>query len=531
MIKLRDYQQSLVDKISESNTLRNCVQSSTGSGKTIIFSYLANNFKGRILILVNRTELLEQTAKNITRTKSLITAKTKKIGSGDVLIGMVETVNNRIKKGVFNLDNIDLIIVDEIQNLQFVKVFNDFKGRLLGFTATPVTMKSESYYKCKYCGKKHPKETKCCGKDAQKYTLKVSLKRWYGDLIQGVKISKLIELGYLTPVHNLSCDISNLDKLKIDSSGEFTQKSQNEVFNNLASTENLLANYIQHCQGKKTMVFNSNIEANDEAYKLFKMKGYEVKSYHSKSKESRKEVVEWFRDTPNGILMSVGVFTTGFDVDDVEAIILNKATQSLSLYHQMVGRGGRITEKIYKPFFLCVDLGGNLGRFGSWSDDVDWEAIYNNEKEKKSRIRELEDFIICHKCNALIESYDCDVCGAKEPPKREKKQKIVIAEQVKEMPPPTPKSILRYATAKNLTINDAKKLTANYLLDMFIFSNTSKDSIKRNKEYLINKINSFIVPIYFALHRSELEGNRRKTIMDFQKKVFIKLNKHYESRE
>ncbi len=127
MIKLRDYQQSLVNEIYNSNSTRNCIQSSTGSGKTIIFSYLANQSKGRVLILVNRTELLEQTAKNITRTKSLITAKTKTVGKGDVLIGMVETVNNRIKKGVFNLDNIDLIIVDEIQNLQFVKVLMNTK--------------------------------------------------------------------------------------------------------------------------------------------------------------------------------------------------------------------------------------------------------------------------------------------------------------------------------------------------------------------------------------------------------------------
>ena len=530
MIKLYEHQGVLVNKIDESLSLRNCIQSATGSGKTIIFSYLANQSKGRVLILVNRTELLEQTAKNITRTKSLITAKTKTVGKGDVLIGMVETVNNRIKKGVFNLDNIDLIIVDEIQNLQFVKVFENYKGRLLGFTATPVTMKTESYYKCKYCDTKHDSESVCCGKDTQKYTLKVSLKRWYGDLIQGVKISKLIELGYLTPVHNLSCDIQNLDKLQTDSSGEFTAKSQNEVFNNLASTENLLANYEEHCIGKKTMVFNSNIEANDEAYKMFKLKGYEVKSYHSKSKESRKDIVEWFRNTPNGILMSVGVFTTGFDVDDVEAIIMNKATQSLSLYHQIVGRGGRITDKIYKPFFLFIDLGGNLGRFGSWSDNVDWDKIYNNEKEKKTRIRELEDFIVCHNCDSLIESYDCEVCGAKEPPKRKAKSKIVIAKQVKEMPPPTPNSILRYAIAKNLNINDAKNLTANYFLDMFIYSNTSLENVKANKVYLTDKIKSFIKPIYFALHGSELEGNRKRTIKDFEKKVFNKLNKYYENK-
>ena len=531
MIKLRDYQQLLADQINNSKELRNCIQSSTGSGKTIIFSYLANKHKGRVLILVNRTELLEQTAKNITRTKSLITAKTKSIGSGEVLIGMVETVNNRIKNGIFNLDNIDLIIVDEIQNLQFVKVFNEFKGRLLGFTATPVTLKTENYFKCKYCGSKTKTATVCCRKETKKHTLKVSLKRWYGDLIEGVKISKLIDLGYLTPVHNLSCDIQNLDKLKVDSSGDFSKKSQDEVFNNLASTENLLANYKEHCTGKKTMVFNSNISSNDEAYKMFEMNGYNVKSYHSKSKEKRTEVVEWFRNTPDGILMSVGVFTTGFDVDDVEAIILNKATQSLSLYHQMVGRGGRITDKIYKPFFLCIDLGGNLGRFGSWSDDVDWAKIYNNEKEKQTQIRTLEDFIVCHQCDALIDGYECEVCGAQEPPKKEKKAKIVIAEQLKQIPPPTPTSILRYAEANDLDINEAKKLTANYLLDMFIFSKTTVENIKANKDYLKNKMQEFIRPIYFALHGSKLKGNKHRTMKDFENKVFTKINKHYESRK
>jgi type I site-specific restriction endonuclease len=292
-----------------------------------------------------------------------------------------------------------------------------------------------------------------------------------------------------------------------------------------------MANYEAHCLGKKTMVFNSNIESNNEAFKMFKLKGYDVKSFDSKSKENRKSIVDWFKNTPNGILMSVGVFTTGFDCEDVEAIILNKATNSLSLYHQIIGRGGRITDKIYKPFFLCIDLGGNLGRFGSWSDPVDWAKIYNNEKERKATIRELEDFIVCHKCDALINEYSCEVCGAEAPPKREKKSKVVIAEQIKEMPPPTAKIILRYAIAKELSVNEAKNLTANYFLDLFIFAKTSKENIQANKDYLKDKIRTFILPIYFALNRSELKGTRSKTIKDFEKKIYNTISKHYETRK
>ena len=41
---------------------------------------------------------------------------------------------------------------------------------------------------------------------------------------------------------------------------------------------------------------------------------------------------------------NVGILTTGFDCPNVEAIILNRATKSLSLYYQMIGRGSRIAE-------------------------------------------------------------------------------------------------------------------------------------------------------------------------------------------
>tara|TARA_R110002167_G_scaffold243070_1_gene448635 strand:- start:966 stop:2552 length:1587 start_codon:yes stop_codon:yes gene_type:complete len=528
-MNLYPHQNDLTVNINQSKTIRNCVQLSTGGGKTIIFSHIANNYKGRVLILVNRTELVEQTAKNIKRPISLITAKTKKIGSGEVLIGMVESVNNRIKKGIFNLDNIDLIIVDEIQNLQFIKVFENYPNRLLGFTATPVTLKKETYFKCRYCESKYPTNEDCCGKETKKYSLKVSLKRWYGELITGIPINELIELGYLTPVHNFVCNNSNLDKLKTDSSGEYTNKSIDETFNNLASTENLIENYKIHCLDKKTMVFNANIEANNEAVKMFEMNGYNVRGYDSKTKGSRKAVVEWFRNTPNAVLMSVGVFTTGFDVDDVECIILNKATKSLSLYHQMVGRGGRITTKIYKPFFKLIDLGGNIAEFGSWSDPVNWGKIYNNEKETKSTIRDIEDFIVCHGCEAMIKEFPCEYCGAEKKVKKAK-SKIVIAEEIKKLPPPKATHILKYALANDLDVNEAKSLTANYILDMFLFSQTSKEKVEESIDYLRNEISKAIKPIYFALHGSNLKGNRKRTIKDFENKIFNKLNKHYENR-
>jgi superfamily II DNA or RNA helicase len=528
MFELRDYQQELMNKINSSTNLRNCIQLSTGGGKTIIFSQLANEFDGNVLILVNRVELLEQTAKNITRPLGIISAGTQ--DENQVTIGMVESVNNRIKKGTYNLDNIDLIIVDEIQNLQFTKVFENYNKRLLGFTATPVIDKKEFYFKCRYCEEKSEKSIVCCGRETKEYSKTITLKRWYGNLITGIAIKDLIERGFLTDVHNFICDNSNLDKLKTDKSGQFTSKSEDEAFNNFASLDNLVLNYEEHCKGQKTMVFNSNLKANNSAFEKFQELGYNVRSYDSKSKENRKEIVDWFRNTPDGILMSVGVFTTGFDVEDVECIILNKATKSLSLYHQIVGRGGRITDKVFKPFFKLIDLGGNVKRFGSWAEGVDWNKIYNNEIEKKRIVRDLEDFKICFNCEAMINSYPCQYCGSIEPEKKEVKKSVSLAKELTKLPPPKATHILKYAIANNLDINDAKVLTANYIVDMFIFSQTSLETKNKNIEYLKKEIQKFVRPIYFALNRSKLPGNRKRTIKDFENKIITKLNKYYENR-
>ena len=78
----------------------------------------------------------------------------------------------------------------------------------------------------------------------------------------------------------------------------------------------------------------------------------------------------------NAILCNVGVLTTGFDEPSIETIILNRATKSLSLYLQMVGRGSRLSEN--KEKFLVLDLGKNTTRHGAYTDYFDWQAYFQH---------------------------------------------------------------------------------------------------------------------------------------------------------
>jgi type I site-specific restriction endonuclease len=82
--------------------------------------------------------------------------------------------------------------------------------------------------------------------------------------------------------------------------------------------------------------------------------------------------------------------TTGFDEPTVETIILNRATRSLTLYHQMIGRGSRKLPN--KDQFKLIDLGNNVRRFGLWQDYLNWQDAFRfPDRFLESRLSENED--------------------------------------------------------------------------------------------------------------------------------------------
>jgi type I site-specific restriction endonuclease len=93
--------------------------------------------------------------------------------------------------------------------------------------------------------------------------------------------------------------------------------------------------------------------------------------------------------TPDAIVTSVSILTTGFDEPTVESIILNRATRSLTLYHQMIGRGSRVLPD--KKSFTVIDLGNNALRFGLWDSHVDWQDIFQNPDLYYERLVSDED--------------------------------------------------------------------------------------------------------------------------------------------
>ncbi|MEN8187560.1 MAG: DEAD/DEAH box helicase family protein [Bacteroidota bacterium] len=361
--KLYDYQHNAIDSIftyiNNNPTNYNLLyQLPTGGGKTVIFSEIARRYiettQKRVLILTHRIELSKQTSNMLTEfgvKNKIIDSNVKEITTKDnfdCFVAMVETLNNRLKEEKVEISDIGMVIVDEAHYNSFRKLFKYFEECfILGVTATPLSS-----------------------------NITLPMHEIYNDLIVGENIRSLIERGFLAKATTHSFNV-NLTSLKIGMNGDYTVKSSEELYVQSTMQTKLLAAYEQQSLGKKTLIFNNGINTSRFVYYTFLKAGYDIKYIdNTNTKEERKKILHWFKHTPNAILTSVGILTTGFDEPTIDAIIINRATRSLALYFQMIGRGSRVIND--KNSFKILDLGNNVARFGLWTDDIDWRHIFKN---------------------------------------------------------------------------------------------------------------------------------------------------------
>ena len=365
----------IIEELKENGTDYNLLfQLPTGGGKTVIFSEITKNYietwKKKVLILTHRIELSVQTAKQLSAigvTNKIINSEVKTLddqGDYNCFIAMVETLNNRLQDDENFIKEIGLVIVDEAHYNSFRKIFQYYlQANILGVTATPLSSNKA-----------------------------LPLNDHYDKLKVGESISSLIESGYLANAETFTYDV-NLHGLKIGSNGDFTVSSSEQVYGNYFMQEKLLFAYEEVAINTKTLIFNSGIETSVRVQETFYKRGYKIRHLDSTfSDKDRKDILKWFKETPNAILTSVGILTTGFDEPTVETIILNRATRSLTLYHQMIGRGSRKLPK--KDIFRLIDLGNNVRRFGLWQDYINWDDAFQfPDRFLEARLSEQEDIM------------------------------------------------------------------------------------------------------------------------------------------
>jgi superfamily II DNA or RNA helicase len=521
-IKLRLYQEPLYNDIMAQLEIHDKVlgQADTGYGKSVIIGHLANTLPGRTLVLTHRIELLNQNQVFI-KDCGVLTAKVRHntpLKRNKTVISMAQTCAARFKKyGSKYIGNFDNVITDEI-HVDFFRAVYDQLGsiKLIGLTATPI---------------KTEKESKMV--DGVEFVRTVGFKSDFDVLVQGIKTQELIELGYLTKDYNIQLtppDLSKLIKSENTPDG-YTSKSLTEVFGSSATIKTVIEGYEKYAKGKKTLIFNPTTKVNKAMYEEFVALGYNVKMYDSVNKvkgQTRKGITDWFQNTPDAILLNVGVFTTGFSVNDLEAILYNKATRSLSLYLQSVGRGSRVVKPPQiKERFLVLDMGLNVARLGKWSDSRDWNKYFNHGEWKKKRESDILDFWECWSCgyfnnqgevfNQLLERLECRNCGEpkkiKETEKRFIKGKFVVLEEPDH---PTAKQIIEYVLRAGGDGNMAHRMVKKQIYELFLYHTDESDYRARTSKYH-RRIGEIYRPIYFAVMKHPaLPGKNRRLDTEMQ---------------
>ena len=96
------------------------------------------------------------------------------------------------------------------------------------------------------------------------------------------------------------------------------------------------------------------------------------------------------------VLVSVDLFSEGFDCPDVEFIQLARPTLSLAKYMQMVGRGLRVAEG--KEYCVILDNVGLYKRFGLPSVDRDWQSMFEGRTSLEDILQEACMQVNSHNC-------------------------------------------------------------------------------------------------------------------------------------
>ncbi|CAM1348079.1 DEAD/DEAH box helicase [Tenacibaculum crassostreae] len=359
---LYDYQKEALYKIFKSfedapENYHLLYQLPTGGGKTVIFSEITRQYlkhhQKKVLIMTHRIELCKQTAKMLSEfgvENKIIDSKASLDDQDkyDCFVAMVETLNNRLNDDMLDISDVGLVIIDEAHYNSFTKLFKFFeKSFILGVTATPLSS-----------------------------NIKLPMKDNYDELIVGESIGALIENEYLAKASIYSYNVG-LTSLEVGANGDYTVKSSEDLYTNTDMLSKLIQAYEERAKGTKTLIFNNGINTSLHVFDTFKRAGYPIAHLdNTNTKKERDLILKWFKKTPNAIITSVSILTTGFDEPTVESIILNRATKSLTLYYQMIGRGSRILPG--KSEFNVIDLGNNFHRFGPWGADLDWQKMFRS---------------------------------------------------------------------------------------------------------------------------------------------------------
>lgn len=392
-MKLRSYQKDLVNDIENeinNGTKRLVMQLNTGGGKTICAAQLLKNSLDRgerCAMISHRIELMTQSSGAMSAFNlpyGVLSAKHKEIPDDRLSLIMLETIKRRIqmsKEGYLEfVKDFDLLILDEAHLGSFDRLFRFIPDNtiVIGLTATP-----------------------------QRRGNTLPMSDFYEKIVSGINTIDLITKGYLSKSRSFGQAI-DLSRVRM-TAGDYDSKDQEMVYSERMVFDGVIKAYKKHCNGEKALLFASTVDSSIDIMNRFRTSGISSMHVDSSTPKGEREIIN--REYAEGkyqVLCNCDIYSIGFDDPGTKAIILYKATRSLTRYLQMIGRGARTT--IDKKEFKILDFGQNIENHSYFETPRSWSL--DNERPTPRR-REERRTKICPECDAIVSvsTITCDVCG------------------------------------------------------------------------------------------------------------------------
>ena len=391
---LRDYQIEICESVREAFKKHRSVmmQMPTGTGKTVVLASLVQQYLDKslerrdqhcqVLIVAHRIELTEQMGEHLKRygiEYGVIAGGRKTKEAEPVIVASIQTLSSKLSS-LSSLLSPSLIIIDEAHHA-VAKTYRQLwdawpEARFLGLTATPYRLSGEGFTDL------------------------------FDVLVDSWSMKRFIAEGWLSAFDYYSIRPDSDDQKLIDNlkkrgaDGDFQMKELHDTFDVTPCIERLFESFEQFAFDMKGIVYAIDIAHAEHIAEYYREQGVNALALSSKTDmKERKEAVEAFRassvivhhqllkDKPIQVLVSVDLFSEGFDCPDVEFIQIARPTLSLAKYLQMIGRGLRPNKG--KECCTIIDNVGMYRRFGLPSGERDWGIFFEGLKDE--RIKELKN--------------------------------------------------------------------------------------------------------------------------------------------
>lgn len=390
---LRDYQQNAHDAAVDwvRKYTEPCVlELPTGAGKSHVIAAMADTLhtisNGKhILCIQPSKELLEQNSDKYLATGNQCSLFSASVGATclkyPVVFGTEKTIKNRIHR--FG-NQFCAVILDEAHRITptiktIIESMQEQNPRLrvIGLSATPYRLGEGYIYR-------QDEQGRATGHDG-----------YFMQRVYSLSARYLIDKGYLTQpiIGAINSGHYETRHMQLNKMGKFSASDIDRAYHGRGRlTSSIVADIVAHAQTRKgVMIFAATVQHAQEVMESLPRELSAIVTGNT-PKSEREAILHRFKQGALKYLVNVAVLTTGFDAPHVDLIAILRATESVALLQQIIGRGLRVSPD--KKDCLVLDYAENIDRHCPDGD------LFNPEIEANKReSAELTLNCICPECN------------------------------------------------------------------------------------------------------------------------------------